>query len=103
MVGITYVTPPMTTARSIALGASFEGLGISSVRCNTTSKPIRERADCNKPRIQATPSDQPVSLLKPVKTFFASVLGDMERRMILMMTTDRTDQYTTLLLDIYVW
>ena len=89
------MTPPMMTARSMALGASFEGLGISSVRCNTTSKPISERADCSSPRIQATPSDQPVSLLKPVKTSFASVLGDMDSKMMLMMTTDRTDQYTT--------
>ena len=92
--GKTYVMPPMTTARSIALGASFEGLGISSVRCNTTSKPISDRADCNSPRIQATPSDQPVSLLKPVNTSFALVLGDIESKMMLMMTTDRTDQYT---------
>lgn len=84
----------MTTASNIALGASLEGFGISSVRCNTTSNPISERADCNKPRIQATPSDQPVSLLKSVKTFLASVFSDMDRRMMLIMTTDKMDQYT---------
>lgn len=41
----TYVTPPMTIANIMARGASRDGLGISSVRCRTTSNPISDRAD----------------------------------------------------------
>jgi hypothetical protein len=41
-------------------------------------------------------------LLKSVKTCLASVFSDMDRRIILMMTTDRTDQYTASLVR-YAW
>lgn len=81
----------------IALGASLDGFGISSVMWRTTSNAMRERADCNRPKIQAMPSDQPVSLLKSVKTNSALVLSDMESRTMLMMTNPKMDQYTMLM------
>lgn len=55
---------------------------------------MRERADWRRPRIQAIPSDHPVSLLKLVKTYVAFVLGDMVSRTMLIMITLRMDQYT---------
>lgn len=81
----------------IARGASLDGFGISSVMWRTTSNAMRERADCNRPKIQAMPSDQPVSLLKSVKTNSALVLSDMESRTMLMMTNPKMDQYTMLM------
>lgn len=81
----------------IALGASLDGFGISSVMWRTTSNAMRERADCNRPKIQAMPSDQPVSFLKSVKTNSALVLSDMESRTMLMMTNPKMDQYTMLM------
>jgi hypothetical protein len=43
------------------------------------SYPINERADCNKPSIQATPSGQPVSFVNCVKTNSAFVFGAVAR------------------------
>lgn len=63
----------------IAIGASRVGCGISSVKWVMASKPIRDRADCKSPRIHATPSGQPVSFVKTVKTKSASVLGAVAR------------------------
>lgn len=93
----TYVTPPITMEYIMALGASLDGFGISSVMWRTTSNAMRERADCNRPKIQAMPSDQPVSLVKSVKTNSALVFSDMESRTMLMMTNPKMDQYTILM------
>lgn len=71
----TYVTPPMATLVIIAIGASRVGRGISSVICVMASYPIKERADCSNPSIQATPSGHPVSFVNWVKTNRASVFG----------------------------
>lgn len=78
----------------MAFGASALGLGISSVICITTSYPMSESADCKSPRIQETPSDQPVSLAKSVKTNLASFLSDVARMVMLITTTAVKDQYT---------
>jgi hypothetical protein len=69
----------MATQVINAIGASRVGCGISSVMCVIASYPINERADCNKPSIQATPSGQPVSLVNRVKTNSAFVLGAVAR------------------------
>jgi hypothetical protein len=69
----------MATHVIIAMGASRVGRGISSVMCVIASYPIKERADCNRPSIHATPSGQPVSLVNWVKTNSAFVLGAVAR------------------------
>lgn len=61
-------------------------------RC--TTYPMKLRADCNSPSIQAVPSLHPVVLEKLVKTNSASVFGEVARRTILMTTTLSKDQYT---------
>lgn len=94
---LTYVIPPITMEDIMALGASLDGFGISSVIWRTTSNAIRDRADCNRPKIQAMPSDQPVSLLKFEKTKSALVLSDMESRTMLMIKNPKMDQYTMMM------
>jgi hypothetical protein len=79
----------------ITPGASSVGRGISSVICNAASYHISDSADCNRPRIQATPLDQPVSFAKSVKTKLASFLPDVARMVILITMTAVIDQYTT--------
>lgn len=92
--GCPHVTPPTPIAYTIARGASREGFGISSVMCKMTSKAMRERADCSRPKSHDIPSDQPVSLLKVVKTNSASVLSCMESKTMVMTTTPRMDHAT---------
>ena len=49
-------------------------------------------ADCKSPSIHAVPSLQPVVFVKSVKTNFASVLGEVDRRTTLITTTLSRDQ-----------
>jgi hypothetical protein len=94
--GNTYVTPPMATQVIMAIGASRVGRGISSVICVMASYPIKERADCNRPSIQATPSGQPVSLVNWVKTNSAFVLGAVAMMTAEVATQAVRDQNTAL-------
>lgn len=94
-INATPVTPPTITAYIIARGASTFGLGISSVMWSAASKPINESALCSKPRIQAMPSDQPVSFWNSAKTKRASFLEDVvASSTMLMTTTPSSDQYS---------
>lgn len=62
--------------------------------CSAASNPMRDNADCSRPRIQAIPSDQPFSFWKSVKTKDASFLSDVARSTMLIITTPNNDQYS---------
>jgi hypothetical protein len=91
----THVVPPTMMDNKIAIGASALGFGISSDICITTSYPISDRADCSSPKTHETPSDQPVSFAKSVKTNLASVLSDVASSVMLMMITAASEWYTS--------
>lgn len=65
-----------------------------TVMCATASKPMSESADCNSPKIQAVPSEYPVSFVKVVKTNSASVFGDVARMTAAVATQADSDQNT---------
>ena len=58
----------------------------------TTSYPIRDKALCRRPSIQAIPSEYPVSFAKSVKTNEASFLSEVARITIEITITPRIDQ-----------
>lgn len=93
----TPVMPPTKMAYIMARGVSLLGDGISSVMWQAASKPMRESALCRRPRIQAVPLLQPVSLRKFAKTKEASFLEDVARMVMLITTTARIDQYTVII------
>ena len=95
------VNMPMQIVMSMILGPSTCGLGISSIIWIVASKPVRANAPCSSPRSHATPSGQPVRLIKSPYTNFPDwKVGDAHARTVmLMIAKPLSDQKKALLVN----